>query len=45
MKSTPTVSAAASMARAKGTRSRVAEAAATSAIGVVAMRLLTIGMP
>ena len=41
----PISAAAASMARAKGTRSSEADAAATSAIGVVLTRLLMIGTP
>ncbi len=45
MKLTPQLSAARSSASAKGTYSSVLEAAATSAIGVTAIRLLTMGMP
>ena len=45
MKSTPTSCAARSIARASGVRSSHAHAAATEAIGVTEMRLLTIGMP
>jgi hypothetical protein len=45
MKSMPQASAARSMATASGTRSSSGQAAATSEMGVTAMRLLTIGMP
>ena len=45
IKSTPQLFAAWSMARAKGTKSSVSHALATSAMGVTEMRLLTMGMP
>ena len=44
-KSTPTASAALSMALASGVRSRALVAAAIMAMGVTLMRLFTIGMP